>query len=173
MSGASPPKSRKRFRWVRWALGGCAVLAAAGWFATLWYVRTKLLPDLWAQYGLTMTAERQDLSIPDGTADLHGVRLLDADEEVLTAKRMELKISLRGLYEGRTIVERLVFDDPVVHARLEDDGRTNVGRILARPRTDPQAMMRPATLWEEVIVHRGIVECDDRPRGVRLRFVDI
>jgi hypothetical protein len=120
-----------------------------------------------------MAAERQDLSIAAGTADLHGVRFLDGDEEILTAKRMEVQISLRGLYQGRTIVERLVFDEPIVHARLEADGHTNVGKILARPSTDPQAAKRPATLWEEVLVHRGIVECDDRARGVRLRFTDI
>ena len=173
MSEASPPRSRKRFRWVRWALGACAVLAAAAWFATQWYVRAKVLPDLWARYGLTMGAERQDLSIAGGTADLHGVRFIDGDEEVLTAKRMEVRISLRGLYQGRTIVERLVFDDPVLHARIETDGHTNVGKIFERPKTNPQATKRPATLWEEVLVHRGTVECDDRARGVKLRIVDL
>jgi len=157
-------------------LGACAALAAlaaAGWFATPWYVRTKVLPDLWAQYGLTMTAEGQDLSIAEGAADLVGVRILDGDEEVLSARRMEARISLRGLYEGRTIVERLVFDAPVVHARLEADGRTNVGRILERPRVDPEAALRPATLWEEVLVRGGTVEFDDRERSVTLRIVDI
>ena len=164
----TPGRFGKRSWWVRGALGACAVLAAiaaATWLATPWYVRNRLLPDLWAQYGLTMTAERQDLSIADGTAELHGVRLLDGDEEVLTAKRMEVRVSLRGLYEGRTVVERLVFDDPVVHARLEADGRTNVGKILER-RRHSQAAPRPATLWKEVLVHGGTVECDDRARGV-------
>ena len=175
MSGASAPRSRKRFRWVRWAVGACAVLAAiaaATWFAAPWYVRTRLLPDLWARYGLTVTAEREDLSIADGTTELHGVRIFDGHEEVLAAKRMEARVSLRGLYEGRTIFEHFVFDDPVVHARLEADGRTNVGKILERP-TDSQAAPRPATLWKEVLVHGGTVEWDDRPRGVRLRIVDI
>ena len=138
MSKVSPPRSRKRFRWVRWVLGACLVLAAAAWFATPWYVRAKVLPDLWARYGLTMAAERQDLSIAGGTADLHGVRFLDGDEEVLTAKRMEVRISLRGLYQGRTIVERLVFDDPVLHSRIEADGHTNVGKIFERPRSNPR-----------------------------------
>jgi len=173
MTEASPSRSRKRFRWVRWALGVCFVLAAASWLATPWYVRAKVLPDLWARYGLTMAAERQDLSISGGTADLDGVRFLDGDEEVLTAKRMEVRISLSGLYQGRTIVERLVFDDPVLHARIESDGHTNVGKIFERPKTNPQAVKRPATLWEEVFVHRGIVECDDRARGVKLRIVDL
>jgi hypothetical protein len=176
MRGASPPKSWKRLRWVRWVLGACAVLAAlaaAGWLAMPWYVRTTLLPDLWAQYGLTMTAERHELSIADGGVDLHGVRILDGDEEVLIARRMEARISLRGLYEGRTIVERLVFDAPRVHARLEADGRTNVGKILERPRVDPQVALRPATLWEEVRVHEGTLEFDDRGRSVVLRIVDI
>ena len=173
MSEASSPRFRKWFRWVRWALGACALLAAAAWFATPWYVRAKVLPDLWARYGLTMAAERQDLSIAGGTADLHGVRFLDGDEEVLTAKRMEVRISLRGLYQGRTIVERLVFDDPVFHSRIEADGHTNVGKILERPKTNPEAAKRPATLWEEVLFHRGTVECDDRARGVKLRIVDL
>jgi len=150
-----------------------AALAAAGWFAAPWYVRTKLLPDLWARYGLTMTAERQDLSITDGSTVLHGVRVLDGDEEVLSAKRLEARISLRGLYQGRTIVERFVFDDPVVHARVEADGSTNVRKIIERRRTDPQAAPRPATLWEELLVHGGTVECDDRARGVTLRIVGI
>ena len=172
MSEASPPRSQNWFRWVRWALGLCLALGAAPWFATQWYVRAKVLPDLWARYGLTMVAERQDLSIAGGTADLHGVRFLDGDEEVLTAKRMEVRISLRGLYQGRTIVERLVFDDPVLHSRIEVDGHTNVGKIFERPRS-PQAAKRPATLWEEVLVHRGTVECDDRARGVKLRIVDL
>jgi hypothetical protein len=173
MSEASPSRSRKRFGWIRWALGACLVLAATAWFATPWYFHAKVLPDLWARYGLTMEAERQDLSISGGTADLHGVRFLDGDEEILTAKRMQLRISLRALYQGRTIVERLVFDDPVLHARIEADGRTNVGKIFERPKTNPQAAKRPATLWEEVFVHRGIVECDDRARGVKLRIVDL
>jgi hypothetical protein len=43
MSEASPSRSRKRFRWVRWALGVCCVLAAAAWLATPWYVRAKVL----------------------------------------------------------------------------------------------------------------------------------
>jgi hypothetical protein len=154
-------------------LGVCFVLAAASWLATPWYVRAKVLPDLWARYGLTMVAEQQDLSISDGTEDLHGVRFLDGNEEVLTAKRMEMRISLRGLYQGRTIVERLVFDAPVLHARIEADGHTNFGKIFERPKTNPQAAKRPATLWEEVFVHRGIVECDDRAYEVKLRIVDL
>ncbi len=101
------------------------------------------------------------------------MRILDGDEAVLTAERMEARISLRGLYAGRTIVERLVFDHPVVHARLEADGRTNIGKILERPRTDPGAATRPATLWEEVLVHGGTVECDDRARGATFRILDI
>jgi len=44
-------------------------------------VNTKLLPDLWARYGLTMTAERQDLSIADGSTVAHGVRLLDVNAD--------------------------------------------------------------------------------------------
>jgi hypothetical protein len=165
-----------RQRWVRWALSACAVLAAlvaAGWLAAPWYVRSKLLPDLWARYGLTMTAERQDLSIGEGSTELHGVRLLDGDEEVLSAKRLEVRVSLRGLYRGRTVVERLVFEDPVVHARVEADGRTNVMKIIERRTTELQAAPRPATLWEEVLVHGGTVECDDRARGVTLRIVGI
>ena len=63
MTDASPSRSRKRFRWIRWAFGVCFVLAAASWLATPWYVRAKVLPDLWARYGLTMAAEPQDLSI--------------------------------------------------------------------------------------------------------------
>jgi hypothetical protein len=176
MNGASPPKSRQRFWWVRWALGACslgAAVVAGVWIATPWYVSTQLLPGLWARYDLTLTADQEDLSIIDGSADLHGVRILDGDEEVLTATRMEARISLRGLYAGRTIVERLVFDHPVVHARLEADGRTNIGKILERPRTNPQRAKRPATLWEEVLVHGGTVECDDRARGVTLRILDI
>jgi hypothetical protein len=173
MSDASPPRSQKRFRRLGWVLSACFLLAAAAWFTPPWYVRTQVLPDLWARYGLTMAAERQDLSIADGTADLHGVRFLDGDEEVLTAKRMEVRISLRGLYQGRTIVERLVFDDPVLHARIEADGHMNVGKILERPRTDPQAARRPATLWEEVLVHRATVEFHDRARGVKLRIVEL
>ena len=150
-----------------------AALAAAGWFAAPWYVGSKLLPDLWARYGLTMAAERQNLSIADGSTVLHGVRFLDGDEEVLSAKRLEVRVSLRGLYRGRTVVEHLVFDDPVVHARVEADGRTNVWKIIERRRTDPQTAPRPATLWEEVLIHGGTVECDDRARGVTLRIVGI
>ena len=173
MSDASPSRSRKRFRWFGWALTACLVLAAAAWFAAPWYVRSKVLPDLWARYGLKMAAERQDLSIAGGTADLHGVQFFDGDEQVLAAKRMEVRISLRGLYQGRTIVERLVFDDPVLLARLESDGHTNVEKILERPRTDSQAATRPATLWQEVVVHRGTIEYHDRTRGVKVRIVDL
>ncbi len=172
MTEVSTSRSWRRFPWA-WVLGACLVLAAAAWFAPPWYVRARVLPDLWARYGLTMEAERQDLSVAGGTADLHGVRFLDGDEEVLTAKRMELRISLRALWEGRTIVQHLVFDDPVLHARIEADGQTNVGKILERPRTHPQKAKRPATLWEEVFIHGGTVECDDRARGVKLRIVDI
>ena len=150
-----------------------AALAAAGWLAAPWYVRSKILPDLWARYGLTMTGERQDLSIAGGSTVVHGVRLFDGDEEVLNAKRLEIRISLRGLHQGRTVVEHLVFDDPVVHARIEADGRTNVWKIIERRRTKTQAEPRPATLWEEVLVHGGTVECDDRARGVTLRIVGI
>ncbi len=120
-----------------------------------------------------MSAERQNLSITDGSTVLHGVRLLDGDEEVLSAKRVEVRVSLRGLYRGRTVVEHLVFDDPVIHARVEADGRTNVWKIIERRTTHLQAALRPATLWEEVLVHGGTVECDDRARGVTLRIVGI
>jgi sortase A len=165
---------RRRSRWVRWGLGVCAVLAvlaATTWFATPWFVRTSLLPRLWAQYGLTVTAERRELSIADGTAAYHGVRVFDGEDEVLTAKRMEVRVSLRGLYAGRTIFERIVVDDPVVRVHLGADGRTNVGRILERGGS--QAGPRPATLWEDVVVHGGIVEWDDRPREVSLRILAI
>jgi len=172
MSATSLTRSRKRFRWVRWALGACAVTTAVAWFATPWYVHARLLPNLWARYGLTVTAERQDLSLAGGTEEFHGVRVFDGDEEVLAAKRVEVRISLRGLYDGRTIVDHLVFDAPVVHARIEADGRTNVERIFER-RGDSQAATRAATLWREVSVHEGKVEWDDPVRGVQLRIVDI
>jgi hypothetical protein len=148
------------------------VIATAAWLATPWYVGTRLLPDLWAQYGLTLTAERQDLSVADGTAELHGIRVFDGKEEVLAAKRMEVRVSLRGLYEGQTIFERVVLDDPVVHARLGADGHTNVGRILER-RTGSQAVVGPATLWNEVLVHGGTLDWDDPARGMRVRILDI
>jgi hypothetical protein len=176
MNNASRPRSR--FRWIGWTVSACAVLAAAAWFAAPWYVRARVLPGLWSRYGLTMAAERQDLSVAGGTAVLHRVRFLDGDEEVLTAKRMEVRISLRGLYRGRTIVERLVFDDPILNARIEGEGHTNVEKTLERPRThsqaaEPQTPKRPATLWKEVLVHRGTVEYLDRARGVKLRVLDL
>ena len=172
MTEASPSRYRKPFLWIGWTLGASAILAAAAWLATPWYVYAKILPDLMARYGLTMAADRQDLWVAGG-ADFHDVRFLDGDEVVLTAKRMNVRISLRALYGGRTIVERLVFDDPVLHARIDANGYTNVGKILERPRTRPPGAKRPATLWKEVVVHRGTVECDDRARGVTLRIVDI
>ena len=178
MSDATHPRARTRFGRFGRALSAFLVLAAVAWFAPRWYVRAKVLPDLWARYGLTLAAERQDLSVAGGTADLHRVRFLDGDEEVLTAKRMEVKISLRGLYHGRTVVERLVFDDPVLHARTEKNGHTNVERILERTRNDsqvvePQAARRPATLWKELLVHRGTIEYRDPSRGVKLRIVEL
>ena len=161
-----------RFSWIGWTLGAGLVLAAAGWLATPWYVYAKLLPDVMARYGLTIAADRRDLSIAGG-ADLHDVRFLDGDEVLLTAKRMNVIISVRALYGGRTIVERLVFDDPVLHTRIDANGRTNLGTILERPRKLPQGAKRPATLWKDVAIHRGTIECEDRPRGVKLRIVDI
>ncbi len=157
-------------------LGACALvlaLVAGTWIATPWYVSTRVLPGLWARYGLTMTAERQDLSISTGNVDLHGVRILDRDEVILTAKRMETRVLLRGLYTGSTVVERMVFDAPVLHARLDDDGGTNVGKILERRKSDPEAALHPATQWRDVRVHGGTLECDDRARGVTLRILDI
>jgi len=165
----------KRSGWLRWALVACAALAAivaAAWFTTPWYVRTRLLPDLWEQYELTVTAERQDLSIADGATEMYGVRVLDGEEEILTAKRLEVQVSLRGLYAGRTVVERVVLDDPVLHLRIDAEGRTNVGKILER-RTHGGTTPRPATLWKEAVAHGGKIEWDDRARRVRLRFRDI
>jgi hypothetical protein len=149
-----------------------AAIAALTWFATPWYVRTRLLPDLWARYGLTLTAERQDVSIFDGSTVFHDVRVLDGEEEVLSAKRMEIRVSLRGLYEGRTVFERIVLDEPVLHARLGAEGRTNIGEILQRPKHG-QGPPRPATLWKEALVHGGTFEWDDRERGVKLRIRDV
>jgi hypothetical protein len=100
------------------------------------------------------------------------VRVLDGEEEVLTAKRAELRVSLRGLYEGRTVFERVVLDEPVVHVRLGAEGRTNVVEILQR-RRHSQGAPRPATLWKEALVHGGTVEWNDRARGMRLRILDI
>jgi hypothetical protein len=166
---------RRRSRWARWGLVACAVLAAiaAGtWFATPWYVYTRLVPRQLAHYGLTVTAERRELYIVDGAAVFHGVHIFDGKEEVLTAKRVEVRVSLRSLYEGRTIFERLVFDDPVIRVHLGADGRTNAGRILERGKGS-RAAPRPATLWEDVSVHGGTVEWDDRTRGVSLRILDV
>ncbi len=173
----APTRGRfgKRSCWFRWGLAACAVLAAfsaATWLATPWYVRTRLLPRLWAQYGLTLTAEQQDVSIADGTTALYGVRLFDGDEEVLSAKRVEMRLSLRGLYEGRTVFERVVLDAPVLHAHLGVEGTTNVGKILGRRTHDPAAA-RPAPLWKQALVRGGTVEWDDRAHGVKLRIVDI
>jgi len=55
-------------------VGARRVLAAAGWLATPWYVRTTLLPALWAQYGLRMTTERHALSVAEGTPHYTGLR---------------------------------------------------------------------------------------------------
>ncbi len=175
MTRTSTEWFRTRRRWVRWALGTCAVLAvigAATWFATPWYVRTRVLPRLWAQYGLTVTAEREDLSIVEGAAELHGARVFDGEEEILTAKRIKVRVSLRGLYEGRTVFEGIVLDDPVLHLRLGADGRTNVGKILART-SGSEAAPRPATLWKEVVVHGGTLEWNDPTRGVSIHILDV
>jgi hypothetical protein len=147
-------------------------IAAATWLAMPWYVGTRLLPDLWARVGLTVTAEEQVLSVADGTAELHGVRIFDGEEELLSAKRMKVQVSLRGLYEGRTVFESVVVDAPIVHARLESDGHTNLRRILER-RTVAEAAARPATLWKEVLVHGGTLHWDDPAHGMRVRFLDV
>jgi hypothetical protein len=165
----------RRSRRARWGLGAGAVLAAiaaAAWFATPWYVHTRLVPRLLAHYGLTVTAERRDVSIVEGAAEFHGVHVFDGKEEVLTAKRVEVRVSLRPLYEGRTIFERVVFDAPVIHVHLGAEGRTNAGRILERGKGS-RAAPRPAILWEEVIVRGGTVEWDDRTREVSLRILDV
>ena len=166
---------RRRTRWARWGLVACAVLvaiAAVSWFATPWYVYTKLVPQLLANYGLTVAADRREMSIVDGAAEYHGVQVFDGKEEVLTAKRVKVRVSLRPLYEGRTIFERVAFDDPVIRVHLEADGRTNGGKILERGKGS-RAAPRPVTLWEEVSVHGGTVEWDDRTRAVSLRILDI
>jgi len=165
----------RRSRWARSGLVACAVLAAiaaASWFATPWYVHTRLVPRLLANYGLTVTAERRDVFIVDGAAEFHGVHVFDGKEEVLTAKRVKVRVSLLPLYEGRTIFERVVFDDPVIRLHLGADGRTNAGRILERGKGS-RAAPRPAILWEEVIVRGGTVEWDDRTNGVSLRILDV
>ncbi|HEX9640927.1 MAG TPA: hypothetical protein VGB13_06415, partial [Candidatus Krumholzibacteria bacterium] len=82
------------------------------------------------------------------------------------------RVSLRPLYEGRTIFKRVVFDDPVIRVHLGADGRTNAGRILERGKGS-RAAPRPATLWEEVTVHGGTVEWGDRTRGVSRRILNI
>jgi len=172
---STPGWFARRSRWARWGLFACVVLAAiaaATWFATPWYVYTRLVPRLLANYGLTVTAERRDVSIENGAAEYHGVHVFDGKEEVLTAKRAEVRVSLRPLYEGRTIFERVAFDDPVIRVHLGADGRTNAGRILERGKGS-RAAPRPATLWKEVTVHGGTVEWDDRTRGVSLRILNI
>ena len=165
----------RRSRWVRWGLAACAVLAAiaaATWFATPWYVYTRLVPRLLAHYGLTVMADQRNVSILDGAAEYHGVHVFDGKEEVLTAKRVKVQVSLRPLYEGRTIFERVAFDDPVIRVHLGADGRTNAGRILERGKGS-RAAPRPATLWKEVTVRGGTVEWDDSTRGVSLRILNI
>jgi hypothetical protein len=160
----------------RLALVACALVAAlvaSAWIATPWYVSRRVLPGLWARYGLTMTVERQELAISTGNVDLYGVRILDGDEVILTAQRVQTRVSLRGLYTGSTVVERMVFDAPVLHARLDGEGRTNVGRILERRRADPKAVLHPATQWRDVRVHGGTLEFADRARGGTLRIRDI
>lgn len=165
-----------RASWVRWALGAFALLAAiaaGSWLAAPWYVRTRLLPGLWAQYGLTVTAERRDLSLADGTARFHAVQLFQEQEALLAAKHMEVEVSLRGLYEGRTIFERVVFDQPVLRARIGADGRTNIGRMLgSRPQTQGVSRGR-AVRWEDVRVHGGTFEWHDPAQRMRLRILDI
>ena len=172
---STPGWFARRSRWARWGLFACAVfaaIAAATWFATPWYVYTRLVPRLLANYGLTVTAERRDVSIADGAAEYHGVHVFDGKEEVLTATRVKVRVSLRPLYEGRTIYERVVFDDPVIRVHLGADGRTNAERILERGKGS-RAAPRPATLWEEVTVHGGTVEWGDRTRGVSRRILNI
>lgn len=165
-----------RAGWLRWALGAFALLAAiaaGSWLAAPWYVRTSLLPGLWAQYGLTVAAERQHLSLADGTARYQTVLISQDQEALLAAKHMELQVSLRGLYEGRTVFERVVFDQPVLHARVGADGRTNVGTLLgSRPRAHG-ASRGSAALWEEILIHGGTFEWDDPAQEKRIRIVDI
>jgi hypothetical protein len=163
---------RRRIPWIGLMVGVCIALAAAAWVAAPWYVYAKILPEVMARYGLTIEFDRRALSIAGG-AQLHDVRFLDGDEVVLAAKRMNVRISLRALYGGRTIVERLVFDDPVLHSRIDANGYTNIGRILERPKKRPGAPQRPATWWREVVIRGGTVEFHDRVRGVRLRITDI
>jgi hypothetical protein len=121
---------------------------------------------------LTVTSDREDLSIADGAAEFHGVRILDGEEEILAAKRVQVRVSLRALYAGRTVVEGIVFDDPILHLRVEVDGRTNVGKILER-RTGSAAAPRPATLWEDVVVNGGTLDYENPTRGVSIRLVDV
>lgn len=165
----------RRRRWLRWtlvALAGLAALTLGVWLATPWYVGSRLLPGLWDRYGLTVTVERQDLSVVDGAAVFFGVRVFDGKEELLSAERIEMRVSLWALYEGRTVFERVVFDAPVLHARLGSDGFTNLRKILER-RAHDRTGARPAILWKEVLVHRGSLVWEDRVRGETLHLRDI
>ena len=94
------------------------------------------------------------------------------EEELLAATHMEVRVSLRGLYEGRTILQRVVLDAPVLHARLGAGGRINIGRMLAL-RSQTHRAPRSATLWEDVRVHDGRFEWDDATREMGLRVLDI
>jgi hypothetical protein len=149
-----------------------AVIGAAAWFATPWYVRTSVLPRLWAQYGLTVTSGSEELSIAQGAVELHGVRVFDGEEEILSAEHMKVRVSLRGLWEGRTVFRDILLEDPVLRLQLGADGHTNIGRILERP-TRNDASPRPATLWEEVVVHRGTLEWTEPARGVSIRMLEV
>jgi hypothetical protein len=141
-----------------------AVVATAVWVRTSLPGRVKeiVLRAISERYGVAATADEMTLSVLEGTASLHGLRIRDGATIVLEAERVDGRASFREFLDARYDFRELVLVRPVLRLVIEPDGRTNLSRILATPPKTP-----PAPGPGDVVVLRSA-----RVEDGRVEYVD-
>lgn len=168
-------KPGRRRRWILGTLAACAALAVLR-AAAPWYVRTRVLPSLGAAEGATVTADDVSLSVLAASADVTRLRIAEGDRELLTAPRVEADLDLVAFLGGRLVVERLVVERPVAHARLEARGSTDADRVArkmleARPGDAPAIVLEDVRIDGATVVYEDAVTRPEEPLRVELTGV--
>ncbi|HYM80692.1 MAG TPA: AsmA-like C-terminal region-containing protein [Candidatus Limnocylindria bacterium] len=176
----SRPPSRRPRRLALAILTGALVVMAAAWVAL-----TIVLPPARVQEIVrrqVSTALAREVRFAGASVGILPLVRLTVREPALAepggfgrgaafqARSLHLDLDAWALLRGRTVVRRLVFDEPSLHLVLREDGTTNLDS-LARSVESGRAARKPMDFdVRELAIRNGRILVDDLPARRRTTF---